>query len=347
MSNKIADKQRAKEAKMAESIHNFLKSDEMIRSFVFDEGDYDEEILALLKMQVLDDEGKIVDGVYTIITVEYLSNLKTNLNMRFAGIYNVKKDVLYMEYYRTVFKPLDIFTSNDFWVKWTSEISRKFDFELKRKAVERAADMFKAGKWKEDYKNKKKVEKIIMDRTVAEIVHGEMEQSHNAFRQYFGECYQPSDRLLALASVNEDYVDNYVDRLLDENTSFVIEELKEKIYQDLKDNFVLSFDSERNLNMFSKINSMLKRNEIKKSSMLDIIYVNNKGTEEILNNINPEIFQQYFETKRLSDLVNYNVRTLPADKADKLWKNEININDIQKLILNGQVIWTRYKADME
>lgn len=97
MSNEIAEKQRAEEAKMAKSIHDFLKSDEIIKSFVFDEGDYDEQTVALLKKQVFDDNGKIVDGVYTVLVEHYLDNLDTNLNMRFGGIYNVKDDLFYIK----------------------------------------------------------------------------------------------------------------------------------------------------------------------------------------------------------------------------------------------------------
>ena len=59
MSNKIVEKQRAEEAEMVKSIHDFLKSDDLIKSFVFDEGDYDEQTVALVKKQVFDDNGKI------------------------------------------------------------------------------------------------------------------------------------------------------------------------------------------------------------------------------------------------------------------------------------------------
>lgn len=130
---------------------------------------------------------------------------------------------------------------------------------------------------------------------------------------------------------------------MNENTSFALEELKELIYQDLKDNIKFSFDEERNLNMFSVMNLEHNDNKIKTSSMLDIVYTDKHDKTKSENNINPEVFRRYFETVSLSDLVNYNVHTLPTDKADRLWKTMIDVSDIQAIILNGETIWTRYK----
>lgn len=344
MVNKIVETQHEKEAKMAQNIHDFLRSNDLIKSFVFDEGDYDEQTLALVKMQVLDDNGKVVDGVYTILINDYLSNLQTNLNMRFAGIYNVKEDVLYISAKNEYANHLDILTQEDFdtWVIETGTIGRKFDLTLRKKAKQRAAEMFKQGKWKKDL-SKDELKLLVMKRQVKEMTHTELTNKHSALKVYFGEYYEPSDRLLAVASADESYIDTYVERLINENTSFALEELKELIYEDLKDNIKFSFDEERNLNMFSVINLKLNHNEIKASSMLDIVYTDKHDKSKSENNINPEVFRRYFETVSLSDLVNYNVHTLPTDKADRLWKTMINVSDIQAIILDGKAIWKRFK----
>lgn len=344
MVNKIAETQHEKEAKMAQNIHDFLKSKELVKSFVFDEGDYDEQTLALVKMQVLDDNGKVVDGVYTILVNDYLSNLHTNLNMRFAGIYNVKDDVLYISSKNEQVNHLDIFMQEDFdtWVTEIGAIATKFDFTLRKKAKQRAAEMFKQGKWMKDL-SKDELKLLVMKRQVKEMTHTELTNKHSALKVYFGEYYEPSDRLLAVASVDESYIDSYVERLMNENTSFALEELKELIYQDLKDNIKFSFDEERNLNMFSVMNLEHNDNKIKTSSMLDIVYTDKHDKTKSENNINPEVFRRYFETVSLSDLVNYNVHTLPTDKADRLWKTMIDVSDIQAIILDGKTIWTRYK----
>lgn len=355
MSNEIAAKQHAKEAEMSKNIHDFLRSNDLIKSFVFDEGDYDEQTLALVKKQVLDDDGKVVDGVYTILVEDYLSNLQTNLNMRFAGIYNVQEDVLYLKYGDEMNESsqFDIFTYDDFsgdnrWVKWESAISHKFTYNLVKKAEQRASEMYKTGKWKKEFSSKDDVERLIMKRSVSEMFEPNVSQEHSAFKMYFGEYYVPSDRLLALASVDESYINRYVDRLLNMNNGFILEDLKEMIYKNLKDKTNLSFDADRNLSMFSKIKYIINEDgKLNKNSMLDIAYTDKKGKTKIENNINPEVFKEYFETITLSDLVNYNVFTLPTDKADRLWNTKISINDIQKLILDGQVVWARYKADMK
>lgn len=344
MSNEIAAKQHAKEAEMSKNIHDFLRSNDLIKSFVFDEGDYDEQTLALVKMQVLDDNGKVVDGVYTILINDYLSNLQTNLNMRFAGIYNVKDDVLYISAKNEYANHLDILTQEDFdtWVTEIGAIATKFDLTLRKKAKQRAAEMFKQGKWMKDL-SKDELKLLVIKRQVKEMTHTELTNKHSALKVYFGEYYEPSDRLLAVASVDESYIDSYVERLMNENTSFALEELKELIYQDLKDNIKFSFDEERNLNMFSVMNLEHNDNKIKTSSMLDIVYTDKHNKTKSENNINPEVFRRYFETVSLSDLVNYNVHTLPTDKADRLWKTMIDVSDIQAIILNGETIWTRYK----
>lgn len=344
MVNKIAETQREKEAKMAQNIHDFLKSKELVKSFVFDEGDYDEQTLALVKMRVLDDNGKVVDGVYTILVNDYLSNLHTNLNMRFAGIYNVKDDILYISSKNEQVNHLDIFMQEDFdtWVKDIVGIRSKFDFAFWIKVRQRAFEMFEQGEWKKDL-SKDECKLLVMKRRVKEMARTKLSETHSALKVYFGEYYEPSDRLLAIASVDENYIDTYVERLMSENTSFALEELKELIYKDLKDNIKLSFDEERNLDMFSAMNLKLDHNDIKTSSMLDIVYTDKRGKTKNESNINPEVFRRYFETVSLSDLVNYNVHTLPTDKADRLWKTMIDVSDIQAIILNGETIWTRYK----
>lgn len=351
MSNKIDEKQRAEEAKMAKSIHDFLKSDEIIKSFVFDEGDYDEQTVALLKKQVFDDNGKIVNGVYTVLVEHYLDNLDTNLNMRFGGIYNVKDDLFYIKGSNSgaEYSAFDVFTQEDFdkWVRWTDYIEEDFAFTLKEKAIKRAVKFLRTKDWKKAIINDTGIENFLMKRMVKEIFKGEMAAKHSCLDIYFGGGYAPSDRALAVSVVNQDYIAEYVDRLLDDNNNFTMEEVKEKAYQHLKDTFTFTFTAERSLAMFWAIKFAFTNEKFTKDSTLDMVYVNSRGTKRALTNVNPEEFTEYFETKRLSDFTRHNVGALPSDKRDKFREQEININNIQELILDGQKIWTRYKADME
>lgn len=351
MSNKIVEKQHTEEAEMVKSIHNFLKSNDLIKSFVFDEGDYDEQTVALVKKQVLDDNGKIVDGVYTVLIEHYLDNLDTNLNMRFGGIYNVKDDLFYIKGSKSgaEYSVFDMFTQEDFdkWVRWTDYIEEDFAFALKEKAIKRAVEFLKTKDWKKAIIDDTGIENFLMKRMVKEIFKGEMAAKHSCLDIYFDGGYTPSDRALAVSVVNQDYIAEYVDRLLDENNAFMMEEAKEKEYQHLKDTFTFTYAAERSIAMFWAVKFAFVNEKFTKNSTLDMVYVNNRGTKRVLTNINPDEFTEYFETKRLSDFTRHNVGTLPSDKANKFKEQEININNIRELILDGQKIWTRYKADME
>lgn len=351
MVNKIVETQHEKEAKMAQNIHDFLRSNDLIKSFVFDEGDYDEQTVALLKKQVFDDNGKIVDGVYTVLVEHYLDNLDTNLNMRFGGIYNVKDDLFYIKGSKTGVENsvFDVFTQEDFdkWVRWTDYIEEDFAFALKEKAIKRAVEFLKIKDWKKAIVDDTGIENFLMKRMVKEIFKSEMAAKHSCLDIYFGGGYAPSDRALAVSVVNQDYMAEYVDRLLDDNNSFIMEEVKEKAYQHLKDTFTFTYAAERSLAMFWAIKFAFINEKFTKNSTLDMVYVNSRRTKRVLTNVNPEEFTEYFETKRLSDFTRHNVGALPSDKANKFREQEININNIQELILDGQKIWTRYKADME